>query len=220
MPMSRQRRKVLIVDDEEDLTWSLSHSLTHFCPGLEVSCLHNGLEAFQYLKRRAVDLLITDLRMPGMNGLELLKEVKKYRPQTKVIVITAFSSQELEREIYENGGNLFLEKPFDIGELRWAILKLLDGPQDASRDSISGRIREMLRLSRTSQSSWVLRVQEGQKRGNIYFSQGQIWHAESGAVRGEPALRRILEWKTGVCRMEPQTHPPARTIFKNPEALI
>jgi len=81
--MVKDLKKVLIVDDEETLTWSMSKSLSKDRDKYEVIIANNGKEALNQLKKNDIDLVISDIRMPDVNGLDLLVRVKKEFPQPK-----------------------------------------------------------------------------------------------------------------------------------------
>lgn len=119
--MSKDRKRVLIVDDEEDLTWSISKKLSKENNTLEVLCANSGNSALETLSKYKVDLLVTDLRMPGINGLQLLDRVKSQYPQTNVIVMTAFGSLEIEEALKKWDNTGYIEKPFEINDLRKLI---------------------------------------------------------------------------------------------------
>ena len=122
--MSIPKKKILIVDDEEDLTWSISKGLTRESKKLEVICANSGSMALDILAQNGIDLLVTDLRMPGMSGAELIQKVKKNYPRIKVIIMTAYSHLE---DINRGNGKtlMMIEKPFEIHELRDLINKSL-----------------------------------------------------------------------------------------------
>ncbi len=119
-------KSILIVDDEEDLTWSISKTLTKHDKAFEVMCAHNGDEAMEVLARRRVDVVISDIRMPGRDGLQLLQEIKAHYPATKVIIMTAYGSHETRKLITARGSALYLEKPFEIRLLRRLIYEALE----------------------------------------------------------------------------------------------
>ena len=78
--MLKDLKKVLIVDDEETLTWSMSKSLSKDRDKYEVIVANNGKEALNLLKTNKIDLVISDIRMPDINGLDLLVKIKKEYP--------------------------------------------------------------------------------------------------------------------------------------------
>ncbi|MCG3118600.1 MAG: Chemotaxis response regulator protein-glutamate methylesterase [bacterium] len=120
-------KRILVVDDEEDLTWSISKSLEKNDKLFEVLCVNNGDSALAHLSTRHVDLVITDVRMPGRDGLALLRVIKRDFPGTRVILMTAHSSDDVRREIALPDWPLFyLEKPFELRNLHQLIYAALD----------------------------------------------------------------------------------------------
>jgi len=123
--MDIEKKRILIVDDEEDLTWSISKRLAKDGDSLEIICTNSGSSALEMLSKYKVDLLVTDIRMPGISGLELLNEVKVRYPQTPVIVMTAYGSLEVKKILEHLEKTGYIEKPFEINELRKLIYSLL-----------------------------------------------------------------------------------------------
>jgi len=108
-------RSVLIVDDEKHATDMLSEALAPL--GCEVRVASNGEEALRQAEDKPVDLLITDIMMPGLNGTELFYKIKKIDPFIQVILITGYPSLRQIAEMLEAGANDFLIKPFDLNKL-------------------------------------------------------------------------------------------------------
>src|SRR3989304_8629681 len=96
--MLKKIKKVLIVDDEETLTWSMAKSLSKDNDKFEVIIANNGREAITLLKKSEIDIVISDIRMPDINGLDLLVKIRKEYPQTKVIIMTAYGSSDVQKE--------------------------------------------------------------------------------------------------------------------------
>ena len=124
--MTDFKKTVLVVDDEEDLTWSISRGLSKDTDQYEVICVNSGSSALEVLNEKSVDLVVTDLRMPGINGMKLLKEIKTNFPDTKVIVMTAYGSLEIKEVLEHSGTKGYIEKPFEINELRKLIHHYLE----------------------------------------------------------------------------------------------
>jgi DNA-binding NtrC family response regulator len=121
-----QMKRLLIVDDEETLTFSLYQTFINAPIECEVVTASSGEEALKRFFRSPFDLVITDLAMPGISGLEVLEKVKAQSPDTQVIVITAYGSDEREEEAYNMGADFYIEKPFDIRELKSLVIKMLE----------------------------------------------------------------------------------------------
>ncbi|MCK5551975.1 MAG: response regulator, partial [Deltaproteobacteria bacterium] len=116
--MAKELKKVLIVDDEETLTWSMAKSLSRDRDKYEVEIANNGKEALEVLGKMPIDLVISDIRMPDLNGLDLLVRVKEEYPHTKVIIMTAYGSSDVQKEASKRGSLYYIEKPFEINEIR------------------------------------------------------------------------------------------------------
>jgi len=119
-------KKILIVDDEETLTFSLYQAFIKAPYDCEVVTASSGEEALEKFDAQTFDLLITDIAMPGIDGLELLSIIKSRSPDTKVIIITAYGTDEREERAYKIGADKYIEKPFDISELRNLVFKMID----------------------------------------------------------------------------------------------
>ncbi len=118
-------KKMLIVDDEETLTYSLYQSFIVANKEYEVITAASGEEASEKLVETTFDLVITDIKMPGMDGLELLALIKSEYPSTEVIVMTAYGSPEKREEALQKGARFYIEKPFEIKEIKQLVMELL-----------------------------------------------------------------------------------------------
>lgn len=110
--MTQAGIKVLIVDDEVALANTLAQRLK--MRDLQVETVYNGEEALSRLKQEEPDVMVLDLRMPGMQGMEVLKEVKKTHSHIQVIILTGHGTDKEEEEARSLGGFGFLKKPADI----------------------------------------------------------------------------------------------------------
>ncbi|RMF60315.1 MAG: response regulator [Calditrichaeota bacterium] len=119
-------KRILVVDDEETLTFSLYQTFIKSPIDCEVVTASSGEEALQRFREQAFDVVITDVAMPGISGLELLSTIKDEHPETRVIVITAYGSPEVSESTLERGGDLYVEKPFDIIQLKETVIKMLE----------------------------------------------------------------------------------------------
>lgn len=117
------KSKILIVDDEKVIRESVSLVLTE--EGYETEMASNGSEALKFLNEQDYDILITDLKMPGMDGIELIKKSMKICPQTSVIIITAHASVESAIESLRIGAFDYILKPFDFDDLILKVQRLL-----------------------------------------------------------------------------------------------
>lgn len=126
-------RSVLVVDDEKNIRLTLSLALEKL--NLPVDTAANGEEALTKLAEKSYTLMLLDLRMPGIDGMEVLRRVLSIRPEVKVVIITAWGSIEAAVEAMKLGAVDFLQKPFDAEDVRNLVSSLLDqGNRDTSRN--------------------------------------------------------------------------------------
>lgn len=116
--------KILVVDDEESIREFFQIMLKR--EGYEVLCASQGAEALTLLKRHQVDLVISDIQMPEMSGMELLAQVKEIDPEIPMIMITAFGSTETAVEAMKLGAYDYLQKPFKLDEVKIIIRQALE----------------------------------------------------------------------------------------------
>lgn len=107
--------RILIVDDEERFRQTLAKLLT--VRGLDVTTLGSGQEALDALGHGQFDVIVLDVRMPGMNGIETLAEIKKLNPMVEVIILTGHASVDAAVDIMKLGGYDYLLKPASVEDL-------------------------------------------------------------------------------------------------------
>jgi len=115
---------LLIVDDEQSYRQLLT--LVFEGDGHHIRTAMNGREALQMLQDESADVIISDVKMPDMDGIELLRAVREFLPDTGVVLMTAFASVETAREAFKLGADDFIQKPFDVDELKIIVKKALD----------------------------------------------------------------------------------------------
>jgi len=107
--------KVLIVDDEERFRTTLAKLLT--AQGMTVSTAGSGAEGLETLRREPHDIVLLDVKMPGMSGQETLPEMKRIDPDLEVIILTGHASVDIAAEMMAHGGSDYLLKPYPMDEL-------------------------------------------------------------------------------------------------------
>ncbi|MCA1817209.1 MAG: sigma-54 dependent transcriptional regulator [Acidobacteria bacterium] len=115
---------ILIVDDEQGMRQLLS--LVFGRAGHKVRAAENGRRALQLLREQPADLIVSDVRMPDMDGIALLREARQLLPEIGVVMMTAFATVETAREAFKLGADDFIQKPFDVDELRLIVEKALE----------------------------------------------------------------------------------------------
>lgn len=183
-------KKVLIVDDEPAVLFALSEALADRRRGVKVATAANGQEAVAILESEKVDLVVTDLRMPEMDGFELLAWLRRGFPHLPVIVMTAFGAETAARL---DGSPEVLEKPFDVGELKRKVTDLM-------RQSVKGRVENIslasfLQLLELERKTCTLTVTSAGHEGRLFFRGGRLVGAETDGLEGTDAALEIVTWE-------------------------
>lgn len=119
--MTTEKTSILILDDEPIVSKRLKPSLEK--KGYEVEAFTQSSEALKRVRERRFNIVVTDLKMEGMDGMQFLTEVKEKYPETEVIVITGFATMATAKESFNKGIFDFLAKPFKLGEIAEVIAK-------------------------------------------------------------------------------------------------
>jgi DNA-binding response OmpR family regulator len=119
-----KENSVLIVDDEKNIRLTLSQALEAL--EVETDTATNGEEALAKLKEKGFGLILLDLKMPGMDGMEVLRRVREIRPDIRVIIITAYGTIESAVEAMKLGAVDFIQKPFSPDEIRGLVSRVMD----------------------------------------------------------------------------------------------
>ena len=132
---------VLIVDDEKNILLTLGMALENL--SISVDTADTGAAALDKLTGGSYDLLLLDLRLPDLDGMEILRRIAQMRPEIKVIIITAYGSIDLAVEAMKLGAVDFLQKPFDTAEVRAMVSRILDRE---TQEKQRGRIMSIISI--------------------------------------------------------------------------
>lgn len=207
--------KVLIADEDAQLLMILTDSLEQYKKQFEIVTVRNGLEAILTLQKHRYAAVVTEIRMPKVNGLVLMGYLAKNYPDIPCIVMTDVYSDVLKKRLDQNSIQ-YIEKPFKIQELADAILAALD-----RKDTFSGKLKGIpllgfLTLIENERLSCVCEVsslKEG--KGFFLFRNGVLYNAKKGEVLGEQAALKLLGMREAMIKYRslPQQNVP-RVIRK------
>jgi len=184
--------QVLLVDDEPSLILTLQAGFQSYSDRFKVLTAPNGREALEILERHRVDLLVTDLRMPEMDGFALISHLAADYPGIPVIVMTAYATPENEKRLQQMNALRLIEKPVDFDELIQAILDTLDlKGRGGFLNGIS--IANFLELIEREEKTCLLELsREDRILGLVFCHRGQVWDAAYQGCKGEEAIFGML----------------------------
>ena len=122
---SARKWRILAVDDEQNVVLAL-HSALRKLPNCQVVTATSGQQALQLFVQEPFDLLIADFMMPGMDGLELARRIRQRRPQTAIIMVTAYGDHALREQADTAAIQHILDKPFEVQQIRALALEALE----------------------------------------------------------------------------------------------
>jgi CheY-like chemotaxis protein/predicted regulator of Ras-like GTPase activity (Roadblock/LC7/MglB family) len=188
---------VLLVDDEKNFLSKLEAGLSEYANDFSILTAENGKDAIEVLHASPVDLVVTDLKMPVMDGFGLLAYIASNFPTIPVIIMTAFGTPEVERELKANGILTLIEKPIDLDELAAAIMQGLE--TTAEEGALTGiSLDSFVQLIEMEQKTCLLEVQgRGSESEKCYllFNEGELYDAVADELKGEEAAIKIIGLK-------------------------
>src|SRR5208282_4193255 len=220
------RHKLLLLDDDEQMLELYQELLQSLPSQPEVTVSSSGARAIALLESEPFTLLITDLRMPKMDGLQVLAVVRRKYPHLRIIVLTGVLDEEYRSRAYALGVDMFWQKPANTEELQLfkdCVESLLGREvqnEGGFRGMQSKSLVDLIQLECLSRSSSVLHVTQGALHGKIWVQNGEITDAAAAHFTGEEAFREILSWKSGNFEILPAEAGHVRTITNSYQGLL
>jgi len=186
-------KNVLIVDDEERYLLSIQSGFTVYKNQLNIITATNGKKAIEVLDSESIDLVITDLKMPEMDGFELLAYIASHFSSIPTIVMTAFGTEDVESKIKKMGTLKLLEKPIDFDQLANAIFKCLE--LVTHKGQLTGiSLASFLQIIEMEGKTCLLEIQGAEpESGLFYFQKGAPYSAIYKNMKGEKAALEMLK---------------------------
>lgn len=184
---------LLICDDDTSFVASLSEGLAGYDIGFDIVVAANGRDAVEKMKLQAVDIVISDLHMPEMDGFELIAHISNGYSGTPIIVMTAYGTPEIRERLKRTPSLSYIEKPVDLDQL----VRLI---QEADFQRTTGDIRGVslpgfLQLIEMEKKSCTLAVKSHYKEGRLFFRHGDLVDAEAGKLKGLRAALNVISWE-------------------------
>src|SRR5436305_5859756 len=195
------RHRVLMLDDDPKLLDTYQHILAGLPSQPEIHTANSGPRAMAMLESEQFRLLICDLRMPKMDGLQVLSIVRRKYPQLRTVALTSIHDEQYRSRAYALCVDLFWHNPTNEQEIKMfleCIESLLGKERDSGFRGVQSKsLVDIIQLECISQSSSVLRITNGPLTGRIWIQDGELIDAEAADLRAEAAFQKILSWKMG-----------------------
>jgi len=209
--------RILVLDDELDVLELYQEMLKTLPSKPEVTTCESGQRALALLETEQFNMLISDLQMPKMDGLQVLSIVRHKYPQLIIVVMTAILDESLRKRAYDAGVDLFWQKPSTAEDTK-LFLESIEAL--LSRQAIGGfrgvavkTLSEILQMEGHAMNSLVLKVTNNRLEGRIWIVDGNVIDAAVGDQTGLDALKTIYSWKSGSFESLPAETTRVRTIF-------
>ncbi len=189
------KRQVLIVDDNRELIQSIQFGFANN-DRFRLLTAENGREALDILNSNQPDLVVTDLHMPVMDGVELLAVMSESFSEVPYIVMTAFGNAVIEEHLQQAGSLNFLKKPIDIESLEEAINKALDLHEEQNCSLAGLPLSSFLQLVSVERKTAHLKIFHiAGQCGSLFFHEGDLIDAEYNDLTGDEAVFKMLDWE-------------------------
>jgi DNA-binding response OmpR family regulator len=210
--MTVRRPRVLIVDDEDNIVLALHRVLYQDNERYDVLVARTAEIAQRILTDSPIDVLVTDVHLPEMSGMDLLAWAAVESPTTRAVVMTAFDVTGIKDRAHAFGCLRLMRKPFDVHEMRATILRALD-----RRDTFTGSLSDLssidvIQMLCLARKTTALRLSEGTSAGVIHIENGELVHALWDDLHGEDAFYRMMAVKNGLFYTTPLPPDIERTI--------
>jgi two-component system, chemotaxis family, protein-glutamate methylesterase/glutaminase len=185
--------KVLIVDDDAQLLTIITDTLKKYKNKFELITAKDGLDAIKVMRKQPVSLVVTDLKMPIVNGLVLLAYMSKNFPTIPCIIMTGYGTPFLKKRLEEEALH-YLEKPFKVTDLARAIISIL-GQEEILGGTLNGvSVAGFLKLVEMEHITCLCEISSSEsKKGYLLFDGGVLCNAYYGNIRGEEAALILLK---------------------------
>jgi CheY-like chemotaxis protein len=194
--------RVLVVDDEETLLQHLTDYLKTCPEQLDIVAATTGESATELLRGQRVDVLLTDVRLPGIDGIELVRRGLELNPRLGVLVMTAYGSPELGLTARRAGAVRFIEKPFNLDAVHDAILQCAERI-DGWAGMVGGiDIFDLAQLAALSEKRKLVRVVFAGQTGVMLFCNHSLVHATCASLAGEAAFYHMAQWSGGTFQVD------------------
>lgn len=222
------RGKILLADQTEALTSAMALSIETY--GYEVNVVSTVEQTRQKIATWLPDLVITASNLNGGGGIKLCHALKAEQATAHIpiLVLLAHGDESKDVDFLRAGAEDCFKKPVTLELLVLKIEKLLEKRRETEvreKEGVSGSLSDMsfsdmIQILCSGNKSVEVNLVSGSKRGNVFIKNGEVFHAESGELRGEPAFYEMMSWNTGEFTTKRLATVPERTIFSSAMSLL
>ncbi len=190
--------KMLIIEDEPQLLQNLASFLDSFGDEFEVLTASSGEDGMGILENEeGINLVLTDVRLPGIDGIEIVGRVSQLYPEMTIVVMTAFGSAELRTAALQEGALKYIEKPIDLDELAVTLHDAHERPRGRSKSVAGLDILDVAQFISISGESKVIQFRTEAGQGKLAFDQGVMTHCSTADCQGTDAFFTMSLWGEG-----------------------
>lgn len=219
-----KRHKILILDDDADWLALCRDLLAELPSKPEILTANTAKRALALLETEAVRILISDLKMPRIDGLQMLSIVRRQFPDVRTIVLSGLEDEGYRSRAYALGVDLFwlkTEMQRNSKLFNECLESLLGKDNEPGFRGIQSKsLMDIIQMECLSRSSNVLRITRGPLVAKLWIQDGDLIDAEVDGARGEAAFQRLIAWKSGTFESLPPEPTRERTIHKSVNALL
>ena len=217
--------KILLVDDDAEFAKRLqSHLQSRTEPRCDVLIAATGKRALASISSDPFALMVVELQVPQMDGLQLLSVARRKCPHLKLMVLTRIRDEQFRARAYSLGVDQYWMKPGTDAEYQAvidSISSLLARSEEGGFRGVQSKtLPDIIQLECLTGSTSLLKVVNGIVEGRMWFHKGDVVDAESGDLKGESAFQRILSWKAGSFELLPGDAERPRSIHVSYQGLL
>lgn len=212
------RKRILFVDGEPAIQRNVAKILAADAPDLQLTCASDGAEALRLLEKGQVDLLMTSLLMPVIDGVDLLRHLANRRTSLPVIVVLEGASPVALSPRPAGCRVEYLREPIEREPLLRAVRDMLRAGSERAQGGVT--LVDLLSVLRVARRSCTLRVSAGAEQGALFFSAGALIDARHGQTVGISAALEILRWREPTVALDGLTRARMPTIFATLDELL
>jgi CheY-like chemotaxis protein len=217
--MNKGINKILVVDDSVTIVSLMKKYLSS--QGFNVTTTNSAAQCIDLLTLDSYDLVITDINMPDINGIELVLWIRENRPEVQIIMMTAFGSDEIKEFASQKGALRYFDKPLNLKHIR-EVIEELSKNKGLEGNLVDINIFDFVQMIVLSRKQKLILIKDPvtKQTGKLYISYGDIIHAECGNLHGIDAFYSIMAMKTGHFTDTEWSDPEVKTINATPMKLF